>query len=219
MINDRLKLVIFDLDGTLVDAYKAVANSLNYALGQLDLAPVEDAVIKRAVGWGDRHLIGTFVPQGEVDKALSIYRRHHARALKEGTVFLPGAKALIGDLKAGGYSLAVASNRPSRFTQIILKHLNARDRFDCVVCGDNVARPKPAPDMLEAILRKFGLAPGQALYVGDMAIDVETGNRAGVRTVAVVTGSSTREEVAGLKPYRIIDRVSELTVIVKGLSG
>ena len=218
-MNGHLKLVIFDLDGTLVDAYKAVASSLNYALRQVNRDPAEDAVIKRAVGWGDRHLIGTFVPRGDVDKALSIYRRHHARALKEGTVFLPGAKILLGDLKAGGYSLALASNRPSRFTQIILKHLNARDRFDCVVCGDNVARPKPAPDMLEAILKKFALAPGEALYVGDMAIDVETGNRAGVKTVAVVTGSSTREEVAGQNPYKIIGHVAEISAIVKALSG
>lgn len=217
-MNGHLKLVIFDLDGTLVDAYKAVANSLNYALRQVNREPAEDAVIKRAVGWGDRHLIGTFVPQGDVDKALSIYRRHHARALKEGTVFLPGAKLLIGDLKAAGYDLAVASNRPSRFTQIILKHLNARDRFDCVVCGDNVKHPKPAPDMLEAILKKFALTPSEALYVGDMAIDVETGNRAGVKTVAVVTGSSTREEVARQNPYKIIDHIAELTVIVKELS-
>ena len=113
----------------------------------------------------------------------------------------------------------MASNRPSRFTQIILKHLNARDRFDCVVCGDNVARPKPAPDMLEAILKKFALAAGEALYVGDMAIDVETGNRAGVKTVAVVTGSSTREEVAGQNPYKIIGHVAEISAIVKALSG
>ena len=218
-MNGHLKLVIFDLDGTLVDAYKAVASSLNYALRQVNRDPAEDAVIKRAVGWGDRHLIGTFVPRGDVDKALSIYRRHHARALKEGTVFLPGAKILLGDLKAGGYSLALASNRPSRFTQIILKHLNARDRFDCVVCGDNVACPKPAPDMLEAILKKFALAAGEALYVGDMAIDVETGNRAGVKTVAVVTGSSTREEVAKQNPYKIIDHVAEISGIVKELSG
>ena len=218
-MSDSLKLVIFDLDGTLVDAYKAVASSLNYALAQVNRAPAEDTVIKRAVGWGDRHLIGTFVPPGDVDKALSIYRRHHAKALKEGTVFLPGAKLLIGDLKAGGYFLAVASNRPSRFTHIILKHLNARDRFDCVVCADNVACPKPAPDMLQVILKKFSLSAGQALYVGDMAIDVETGNRAGVRTVAVVSGSSTREEVTGLKPYKVIDHVADVAVIVKELSS
>ena len=218
-MSNNLKLVIFDLDGTLVDAYKAVAGSLNYTLRELDLAPVDDDTIKRTVGWGDRHLVGTFVPRKDVDKAVSIFRRHHSRALKEGTSFLPGARLLIVDLKAKGFLLAVASNRPARFTQIILKHLGARDLFDHVLCGDKVASPKPAPDILEAILKKFSLSPGQALYVGDMAIDVEAGKRAGIRTVAVTTGSNTRKEVARLRPYKTVDHLAGVALIVEKLSG
>ena len=217
-MSTSLKLVIFDLDGTLVDAYKAVASSLNYTLGQLNRAPVDDEVIKRTVGWGDRHLIGAFVPENDLDKALSIYRWHHSRALKEGTVFLSGAKLLIDDLKARGYSLAVASNRPTRFTHIILKHLRVRDHFECVLCADKVVHPKPAPDILEAILKKFSLTPGEALYVGDMTIDVETGNKVGLRTVIVLTGSSTREEIAGYQPYKVIDHIAGVSVVIKELS-
>ncbi len=217
-MNDKLKLVIFDLDGTLVDAYRGVASSLNYTLSQLNCAPIDDHTIKRTVGRGDRHLIATFVTEDNVDKALSIFRQHHARALKEGTVFLPGAKKLLSELRTKKYALAVASNRPTRFTRIILKHLRLQQAFDHVLCGDKVAHPKPAADILEQILKKFSLTPNEALYVGDMTIDIETGKRAGIRTIAVVTGSSTREELALLKPFKIIDRVSQVAWIVENLN-
>jgi len=91
--------------------------------------------------------------------------------------------------------------------------------FDCVLCGDKVAHPKPAADILEQILKKFSLTPDEVLYVGDMTVDVETGNNAGIRTIAVVTGSSTKEELASLKPFKIIDRVSRVAQIVEDLRG
>jgi len=215
---NNLKLVIFDLDGTLVDAYQGVASSLNYALAQLQCAPVDDHTIKRTVGWRDRPLIATLVAEDDVDKALSIFRQHHARALKEGTVFLPGAKQLLQKLKAKKYALAIASNRPTRFTHIILKHLRLQQTFDYVLCGDKVACSKPAADILKQILKKFSLTPDKALYIGDMTVDVETGNKAGIRTVAVVTGSSTKEELSSLKPFKIIDQVSQVAQIVEDLS-
>ncbi len=217
-MNRNIKLVIFDLDGTLVDAYKAVADSLNYSLTQVGCTPVDDEKIKRTVGWGDRHLVGTFVEENRLDQALSIFRQHHARALKAGTSFLPGARQLLDELKAKGYALAVASNRPTRFTHIILKHLKIQAAFDHVLCGDKVENPKPAADILEQTLAKFTLTPQEALYVGDMTIDVETGHKAGVRTVVVMTGSSTREEIACLKPFKVIDHVLETAAILEELN-
>lgn len=216
-MNSNIKLVIFDLDGTLVDAYKAVVSSLNYTLDQVGRASIDDDTIKRTVGWGDRHLVGSFVGEGEVDRALSIYRQHHARALKSGTTFLPGARELVEALKSKGYKLAIASNRPTRFTHIILKHLQIGQVFDCVLCGDKVAHPKPAADILRQILARFSLSPDQALYVGDMTIDVETGHKAEVKTVAVITGSSVKEEIARLKPLRIIDHIAQIKGILEEL--
>lgn len=212
--NGKVKLVIFDLDGTLVDAYKAVASSINYMLAQIGRPPADNDTIKRSVGWGVRHLVATFSGEENVDEALSIYRQHHARALKSGTTFLPGARELIKQLKAQGYKLAIASNRPARFTHIILKHLKIHQAFDRVVCGDEVEHAKPAPDMLRQIIARFSLDPSEALYVGDMTVDVECGHAAGIKTAAVITGSSDREEIARLKPLRIMNSILEVADIL-----
>jgi len=211
----KIKLIIFDLDGTLVDAYQAVAASLNHALKSFGYPAIDDLTIKRSVGWGDKNLISKFVPAEDVDRVLSVYRSHHRSALKSGTKFLPGAKQVLVQLKNEGFKLAIASNRPSRFTHIILKHLDVQSHFAAVVCADQVGAPKPAPDCLDRILKTCRIGPEEALYVGDMTIDIETGKNAGVSTVGVITGSSTEEEIRSLNPNWIIYHISELRQVLE----
>ena len=213
----RIEQVIFDLDGTLVDAFKAVTVSLNYALREKGYSVLSHETIKRKVGWGDRHLVACFVKPNDVDAVLAVYRRHHRTSLTKGVRFLPGAKKLLADLKKRKYKLAVASNRPTFFSHIILRTLSAKKYFDYVLCADRVKNPKPAPDLLKQILKKSALKPSQALYVGDMTIDARTGRRAGVKTVIVLTGSSSYRQVAPLKPFKTIGHLKELTYILKTL--
>lgn len=214
----KLKAIIFDLDGTLVDAYKAVESSMNYALEQAGFPKVSAHTIKRSVGWGDRHLIEGFVGKEHAPRVLNVYRQHHKQSLKTGVEFLPGAQKVLKHLDRDGYILAIASNRPTRFTKSILKILKMDGHFDYVLCADKISRPKPYPDILRLILKKYKLQEHQALYVGDMTIDVKTGNSAGVRTVAVLTGSSTRQEIKALKPYKVISKMSLLRDIINKLN-
>lgn|SRR3989338_186884 len=217
MMEQKIKIVTFDLDGTLVDAYRAVSQSLNYALTMFQYPPIDDETIRRSVGWGDRHLMARFVKEDHVDRVLSVYRQHHKQALKAGTKFLPGAKELLLKLKHQGYILTVASNRPTRFTQIILKHLNIASVFNYVLCADKVKNPKPAGDLLLETLKKFSLHCDQMIYVADMTIDVETGQAAGVKTIIVTSGSSTKQEIERLKPFRVIDHLSSVEDILEEL--
>jgi phosphoglycolate phosphatase len=117
-------------------------------------------------------------------------------------------------LKGRGYKLAVASNRPTRFSGILIRHLRLKQYFDYVLCADKLENSKPHPEILNKIMRRFSLSPGQTLYVGDMVIDAQAGRRAGVRTIMVTTGSSLASEARREKPYRIITGIADILKII-----
>src|SRR5277367_401838 len=104
-----IKLIIFDLDGTLVNAYPAVSQSVNYTLNSLGFAPRSHADVKRSVGGGDRKLMVHFVGEKLAPQALAIYRPHHTQALKRkgGVRLLPGALGILKFLKSKGCKLAI----------------------------------------------------------------------------------------------------------------
>ncbi|OGX46056.1 MAG: hypothetical protein A3G38_03950 [Omnitrophica WOR_2 bacterium RIFCSPLOWO2_12_FULL_51_8] len=209
-----IKLIIFDLDGTLVDAYAAIISSFNYTLQKLGYAAQSAAVIRRAVGWGDTNLLRPFISKKDLPKAMSLYRRHHRYSLVKQSRLFPKVKGLLAYLKSKGYRMAVASNRPTQFSRILLDCLGLDKYFSYLLCADKLKRGKPHPEILKRIIDKFALAAGQAIYVGDMVIDAQAGRRAGIRTIVVTTGSSARKEIKKEKPGRIIKSIGELRKIL-----
>jgi phosphoglycolate phosphatase len=204
------RLIIFDLDGTLINAYPAVTQSVNHTLTQLGFPKKTAYQIKRAVGWGDRQLMAQFVGEDLADKALSIYRQHHLKSLRKGTRFLAGTRHILKWCKAQGMGLAIATNRPNMFTQIILEGLKIHHYFDQVLCADQLKHGKPHPMILRQICRQYGARKEQVFFVGDMTIDIRCGHNAGIKTIAVATGSNTKKELKELRPYKIIERINQL---------
>ena len=209
-----IKLVIFDLDGTLVDAYTAIIKSFNYTMQRLNYPRQSAWVIRRAVGWGDGNLLKPFVKEKDLPLALSIYRRHHKLALLEESRLFPYVDKVLTYLRNKGYRLAVASNRPSQFSWILIRHLKLKRYFNYVLCADKLKDIKPRPEIINKIMQKFKLRPQQTLYVGDMVIDAQAGRRAKVKTIIVTTGSSTKNEIKKERPYRIIGRITEILKIL-----
>jgi len=209
-----IRLIIFDLDGTLLDAYAAITASFNYTMRQLNYPPQSSLTIRRAVGRGDENLLRPFINLKDLKKALLIYRRHHRTALMKGSRLFPKVKALLTYLKNKDYKLAIASNRPTRFSLILIRHLKLEKYFDYILCADRLKHIKPHPEILNKIMRRFSQGPDQTIYVGDMVIDAQAGERAKVKTIIVSTGSSTRDEIQKEKPHRIINRISDLLKIL-----
>ncbi|MFH1397508.1 MAG: HAD family hydrolase [Candidatus Omnitrophota bacterium] len=210
---DNIRLVIFDLDGTLVDAYQAIASSFNHTMRRLKYIRQTDEVIRRAVGLGDENLLRPFVKKTDLKKALKIYRQDHKISLVKYSRLFPKVKELLRYLKMKGYKLAVASNRPTRFSHILIRHLGLKKYFDYVLCADKLKTRKPHPQILNRIMRKFSVKPKEAVYVGDMTVDAQAGRRAKVMTVMVTTGSSAKKELKLEKPSYIIPKVWDLTGI------
>lgn len=207
---ENIKLVIFDLDGTLVDAYAAIGSSFNYLMRKLGLKPQSLSVIRRLVGWGDINLLKPYILPENLKPALNLYRQHHKRSLLEHSRLYPQVKRLLRTLKQKGYKLAVASNRPSKFSRILLRHLGINVFFDYVLCADQCGHGKPNPEMLNKIVKRFKVKKTQVLYVGDMVIDAQAGKRAGIRTVVVTSGSSRRFEIKQEQPFKVISTISRL---------
>lgn len=210
----EIKLIIFDLDGTLIDAYQAIAKSFNFTMQSLKTGKYSPKVIRRAVGWGDENLLRPFVGSGDLQQALFIYRKHHKQSLVKYSRLLPGVKKVLGLLKVKGYRLAVASNRPTRFSRILIRHLKLNKYFDYILCADKCKHMKPHPEILQKIMGRFQVKPSQTLYVGDMAIDAEAAHRAKARAIIVTTGSSAKKEIKKEKPFLIIGRITGLLEVL-----
>lgn len=209
------KLIIFDIDGTIVDAYTAIEESLNYTLKRLGYPKAESAVVRRAVGHGDRNFIECFVEKKDVSEGLKLYRAHHGKALLRYSKVIPGARQLLRGLRNKGYKLAVASNRPPKFSMILLKHLDLVKYFDAIACAKDKSEIKPKPFLIPRILRKLGVKKGEALYVGDMTVDVHAGHNAGVKVVAVLGGSSSHSELKKARPCGIAVKLRDLLQVTK----
>lgn len=212
-MNDA-KLIIFDLDGTLIDAYPAIIKSFNFVMKKFKYPEQKPLVIRRAVGWGDDNLLKPFIKEKDLKKMLLFYRRDHKVALVKRSKVLPGAIKILSYLKNKGYRLAIASNRPTEFSWILIRHLGLRKYFDYVLCADKLKYIKPHPEILNKIMQRFKVSSKETIYVGDMNIDAQAGRRAGVKTVMVTTGSSTRKEIRKEHPYLIISEIKQLQKVI-----
>ena len=203
------KLFIFDLDGTLADAYGAIADSFNFTMEKLKYPRQAFKVIRRAVGLGDIYLLKPFVAPKDLPLAIRIYRKRHGWSLRRYGRLMPGAKNVLHWLKKKNCLLAVASNRPTRFTHILLKGLKIEGFFDKILCADKLYFRKPHPLILNKLIKELRVLKENVFYVGDMVLDVETGKRAHVTTISVSTGSNTFVELKKAKPTYLLKDLSQ----------
>lgn len=202
--------VLFDFDGTLADAYAGIAASVNHVRATHALPPLAEDEVRRHVGHGPDHLLRHTVPDGDPERDVACYCAHHPSVMKSGTRLLPGAAAVLAELHGQDVRLALCSNKPRAFSMELLDYLGIRGRFAAVLGPEDVPRPKPAPDMLLAALHQLSVAAAQAVYVGDMAIDVTVARAAGVRVCVVPTGSDNRTTLEAARPDGLLGSLADL---------
>jgi phosphoglycolate phosphatase len=209
----RVQAVVFDLDGTLVDSYGAISESLNHARAGWRLPPLDEGVVRAAVGHGLESLIAEHCGPDRVEAGVRRFREHYARIFLRCTHALPGVGATLARLARRGLRVAVASNKPARFTAPILEHLDLARYVDAVHGPDTVGRTKPDPVMIRACLADLGVDARAAIYVGDMVLDVESGRRAGVRVALVAGGSSPAEDLRATGAT-VLDGIASLCTLL-----
>jgi len=207
--------VLFDFDGTLGDSYEAIAASVNYVRGRHGLAPLPVEQVRRHVGHGLQYLLERTVPAGSIEENAALYREHHPSVMRQGTRLLPGAAETLRGLKQLGRKIAVCSNKPGEYTRALLDSLGIAELIDATVCPEDVAKPKPAPDMLLAAVERLGLPPQQCVYVGDMTLDIEAARSAGLTVWIIPTGSDSREKLQAARPDRMLDSLEQILDLVR----
>ena len=211
--------VIFDFDGTLIDSYEAIGESLNHVRSSFSLPPYPAEEIRPMVGHGLEQLIVRAVGADRVEDGVRLFREFYATVCERKTTILPQVKETLDTLDRRGYLMAIASNKPSYFARDILKALEFDHLFVEVLGPNDVQKPKPDPEMLEVIIMRIGLSPEEVVYVGDMPLDVEAGHRAGVAVYAVPTGSASRDDLLQARPDRLLHRFTDLATFLPTLSG
>ncbi len=204
------KLYIFDLDGTLVNSFVAIQKSLNYTLEKLGYSPVSYTLVKRSVGNGDKLFISTFFPKELHEKALETFRLHHKQSVIRYSKLLPSARKLLYQLKRRKKILAIATNRPRHFTDIILDKLDIKKYFDYILSADEIKSLKPDPRILRTVMNRFRVSGDDTVFVGDMDIDLETAMRASVDAVFIKGGSSFLRDIKKYTNKKIVSSLDEI---------
>lgn len=203
---------MFDLDGTLANTGKDLANAVNHARSRLSLGPLEERLVYGHVGRGVEHLIRSSLPEGEqarFKEAMEVFLDHYENHLLDTTVLYPHVTEILEYFK--NKRRAVVSNKLYRLTLSVLKGLGIEGCFDAILGGDSAPQKKPDPEPLRRVLAAFGVDPAKAVFVGDGGADIEAGKRAGVFTCGVTYGLGAREELVGAGPDFILDDLRELT--------
>lgn len=210
-------LVVFDLDGTLVDSASDISEAVNRTLQDWSLPRVEEPVIRGWIGDGARALVtSAFEHAGariDLDEVMPGFMVHYAECLLLYPTVYPGVVETLQALHANGIAVAVCTNKPERFVRPLLDHLALGEYFTVIVGGDTLPERKPSAVPLLHVVDHFGLQVAQCLMVGDSATDVQTAVAAGMPMALVTYGYLRGVDPHAVPGVRVIDDMRELLVL------
>ncbi|MDR4467036.1 MAG: HAD-IA family hydrolase [Nitrospira sp.] len=211
MAPTSVDLLIFDLDGTLIESKWDIAHSVNFTLVELGLPerPIEE--IFGFVGDGVKRLLRLAVGEGNqarFEEALKVFRGYYLEHCLDRTTFYPGIEPMLQHFS--GKTKAIATNKSIEYTRVILNGLGPQ-HFGYMVGGDNGFGLKPEPGMLLHVMEMLGVSKERTVLIGDSTNDINGGHNAGIRVCAVGYGMGNREKMAACQPDWFIERPEELT--------
>jgi phosphoglycolate phosphatase len=214
----RPKMILLDLDGTLIDSVPDLAFCVDAMMERLGRPPRGEAAVRNWVGNGverlvQRALIGQL--DGEPDaadyeRAYPIFIELYRQNTSGRSVLYPGVREGLDYLKAEGYPLGCVTNKAAQFTEPLLRDLGVRAAFDIVISGDSLPRKKPDPMPLLHAAEHFGVSPGDALMVGDSVSDVKAARAAGFAIACMTYGYNHGVDIREAGPDAVMDSLAEI---------
>jgi phosphoglycolate phosphatase len=209
-----IDLIIFDLDGTLIDSLPDLADATNHMLTTLGRPRIDQDAVRRLVGQGARRLVERALPGASEDviaQGLDLFLDYNHHHIADRTVLYPGVMETLDALKQRGIRMAIISNKNVTLCREVISVLGAEHYFEEILGADSLPFRKPSPEPVLKLLADFELAPERATLVGDSINDIAAGKGAGVVTVGCTWGYGDSEELAEAD-YRV-DSFYELSDI------
>lgn len=209
------KVVLFDLDGTLVDTAPEIADAVNDLLKELGKPAVSDALVVQWIGEGARTLLRSAleharVPVAELPALWSRFEVHYGERCGRRSTPYPGVRAALERLRDAGDRLAVVTNKETVYARRLLERHELASFFSAVVAGDSLAVKKPDPAVIRYALEELGATLDSALMIGDSVVDVRTARAAGIPVWTVRHGYHHGGLVGADRPDRFIAHFDEL---------
>ncbi len=218
----RKSLIIFDLDGTLIDSVPDLADAIDDMLVQLGKSAAGASRVRDWVGNGsvklvERALMWANLPLTDIQQAHDLFLQVYA-ACQGKTVEYAGVTKGLSCLLEHGFTLALCTNKPSQFLPDILANMGWTQMFACVLGGDSLPTKKPDPAPLWHICHTLGVDKSEAVMVGDSVNDVQAGRRAGITTFALTYGYNHGEPITHSQPDAVFDDFGALVdAIISGM--
>lgn len=208
-----MDLLVFDLDGTLIDSKLDLALAVNATRAHMGMPPLDVERVSTYVGNGApvliRRALGEQATEGEIEKALEFFLESYRAHELDNTRLYPGVKESLGRLHAAGKRLAVLTNKPVAMSRAIVEGLGVASHFFRIYGGNSFDFKKPHPIGVETLLAETGVERAQTLMIGDSSVDIQTARNAGVSSCGVTYGFApqTLHEPA---PDLLVDRIEEM---------
>ncbi|MGA3234689.1 MAG: HAD-IA family hydrolase [Bryobacteraceae bacterium] len=214
-----MDLLIFDLDGTLIDSRLDLAHAVNATRAHMGMTQLDFERVYSYVGNGApvliRRALGDQATELEVEEALEFFLEYYREHALDCTTLYPGVKESLDRLEAAGKRMAVLTNKPVRMSNAIVEGLGVAGHFFQVYGGNSFDFKKPHPIGVETLMRQAGVDRQRTVMVGDSAVDVNTAINAGVRSCGVTYGFQP-ETLKDPKPDLLVDRMEQFVEWVLG---
>ncbi|MGB5261438.1 MAG: HAD-IA family hydrolase [Gammaproteobacteria bacterium] len=215
-MTDRIRCIVFDWDGTLMDSESQIVHCLHASIADLGLAPMDDDTVKNIIGLGLREAIDTLVPGRDAD-----FHRAFVEAYREhwfahgGSELFAGAREVLDLLKANDILLGVATGKARRGLVRVLGETGLNDYFDATRCSDE-AISKPHPQMLLEVMEELSVSPQETVMVGDTEYDMEMATHAGAAKIAVRSGVHSADRLSRHDPLVCLNNVADMPAWMSG---
>ena len=210
------KLIVFDLDGTLLDTREDIANACNYALRMCGCPERRLEEYNMLVGRGIYNLFRGALPEEKRTEDMVMEMKSHFvpyynEHIDDCTRPYQGIIDMLDSLAVRGMSFAIASNKYQEGTEALVAKYFNKYSFACIL-GQREGKPiKPDPEIVMEAMRAAGAGIGETVYCGDSDVDMQTGLNAGVNTIGVTWGFRTREELSAYNPWLLVENPAEIT--------